>query len=192
MARDEYAIGIAAVVGHVLMEPGDYGATLTGDLAHADLGTQRVVGHHYGHVVRHGSARDEAELLAAQQTPPAAVDEDEDRGAWTPGGKDVDGLVNRRPEANVEVAFEVIPCLSTAFDEPLNVRRHVECRLNVVFTVDFFLCREVAIEPQGHASPSRPRPDGNDSVPKPPGVNGRPESAGSIGVPHDRGSTDAW
>jgi hypothetical protein len=105
MSCDEDLSGITAMLPRMAPQPIDGGAALAGNLGDRHLRAQRVTHDGDRDAVGNHAAGDEAELLAAERTPVAAVNEHQYRRGGRIGWKDIDGLGRRRAEGNVEPAL---------------------------------------------------------------------------------------
>ena len=112
MPGDEDAPGVAAEGGGVAVHPGQGGPALAHQLVHVDRGHEGVVHHHHRRPLGRQGARHEAEVVLVEGPPVAAVKEDLHRrraaGDGAVGGKDVQGLVRRRTEGDVQAARQVL------------------------------------------------------------------------------------
>src|SRR5215204_5062329 len=131
----------------VVVEPGDGRPALAHDLLEGHLGTQGIVDDDGGDARGDRAAGDEAEILTAEGMPVSAVDEDQDGSPRPRSGEDVEALVQRGPERDVELAFELLAGLfALLLVEPLVGRKVGHGLPQVVLFVQLFLSRETAVE----------------------------------------------
>src|SRR5215218_9785154 len=103
----------------VVVEPGDGRPALAHDLLDGHLGAQGVVDDDGSDTRGDRAAGDEAEILTAEGVPVPAVDKEQDGNPRSRGGEDVEALVQRGPERDIELAFELLAGLfALLFVEP--------------------------------------------------------------------------
>src|SRR5829696_177911 len=131
----------------VVVEPGDGRPALAHDLLDGHLGAQGVVDDDGSNTRGDRAAGDKAEILTAEGVPVPAVDKEQDGSPRPRSGEDVEALVQRGPERDIELALELLAGLfALLFVEPLVGREVGHGFPQVVLFVQLFLSRETAIE----------------------------------------------